>query len=427
MGDIHGLFVATAMTIPSDVPISAEDTAILGINITGQPYVVTIAAMLSPGGFVDVDGRPDVERIRDFLEPRVAREAELQQRPERRDGRWWWVHVPVVMSAHITVESVSGDDGFETLCGRKVMEALPPDRPLWHIALVPGARPGRCGIVVRLHHAVVDGARASALLERLFDPVESPDTAEPPEAGAPRVTAARDGPSFGARLRHGLRMFLRRPVRSRVLLGPVSAARDVGATSVDLARLDAGARARGATVNDAYLFAVGQGLRTVLTDAGESIPDGITVSVPVRIASRDGTHNAVGVMLVTVPLAECEGALGIIAQRTSEAKPLARAAGSSVGSPRFTRLFNLFTRHQRVIATVASNVRGPRHVLALDGAPLTEMWALGPLAGNLRVGFTAASYAGRLSVGIECDAGHLTSASRIATSVGRALQSIADH
>jgi len=403
-----------------DIPISPVDTAILGINVTGQPYVVTLAGLLGPGGVVDADGHPDAERVTEFLVPRVAREPDLQQRPQRRGGRWWWVHVPVDVSEHITVESARGDGGFEALCARLVMEPLPHDRPLWHITLVPGARPGRCGIVVRLHHAVVDGARASALLERLFDDGGEVDPVS--EIGEDHLEA--DRPSFGARARHGLTMFLRRPVRSRALLGPVGRTRDVASTSVDLDRLEAGALTLGATVNDAYLVAVGQGLRAVVTEAGEQVPDELTVSVPVRVATRGTAHNAVGVMLVGVPLTEPEVALRIVARRTSESKPLARASGTAgVPSP---RLFNVFTRHQRVIATVASNVRGPRHPLTLDGAPLVEMWPLGPLAGNVRVGFTAASYAGRLWVGVECDAGNLPPASRIAAAVGRSLHSVAE-
>ncbi|MGW5074450.1 wax ester/triacylglycerol synthase domain-containing protein [Rhodococcus sp. NPDC004095] len=407
----------------ADVPISAVDTAILGINVAGQPYVVTLAGLLAPGGFVDAAGHPDVARLTEYLAPRVAREPDLQQLPQCRGGRWWWVRVPVELPAHVTVESASDAGGFEALCGRLVMEPLPHDRPLWHITLVPAARPGRCGVVVRLHHAVVDGARASALVERLFGFDEGSGAAGVPGAGE---APGGDVPSLVARVRHGLRMFLRRPVRSRVLLGPVGSARDVASTSVDLARLEAGAAARGGTVNDAYLVAVGQGLRAVLTDAGEPVPDVLTVSVPVLVDSRGGAHNAVGVMLVAVPLGDTDAALRIVACRTAETKPLARAAGTAVGSPRLTRLFNVFTAHQRVIATVASNVRGPRRPLVVEGAPLVEMCALGPLAGNVRVGFTAVSYAGRLWVGIECDADHLPPAARIAEGVGRALRSISD-
>ncbi|MFF0634596.1 wax ester/triacylglycerol synthase domain-containing protein [Nocardia sp. NPDC004151] len=413
------------MTGPNaEIPISAVDTAILGINATGQPYVVTLAGLLGPGGFVNAAGHPDIEHLIAFLTPRVEREPDLQHCPQRRDGRWWWVRMPVDISAHITVESAAGPGGFEALCGRAVMKPLPPDRPLWHITLAPAAHPGQCGIVVRLHHAVVDGTRATALLERLLGPEQVPSATTVAPIGTARPDSR--GPTLPSRVRHGLHMFLRRPVRSPVLLGTVGDTRDVAAASVDLAELETAARAAGATVNDAYLVAVGQGLRAVLMDAGEPIPETLTVSVPVQVDSRGAAHNAVGVMLVAVPLTESVAALRTVARRTWEAKPLARASGTTIGSPRLVRMFNLFTRHQRVIATVASNVHGPRQPLTVDGAPMTEMWALGPLAGNVRVGFTAVSYAGRLSVGIESDADHLPPASRIADSVGRALQSIID-
>ena len=77
-----------------------------------------------------------------------------------------------------------------------------------------------------------------------------------------------------------------------------------------------------------------------------------------------------------------------------------------------------------MIAAVASNVRGPRHQLVLDGARLVELWPLGPLAGNVRVGFTAASYAGRLWIGIETDSGHLPVAAQIAAAVEGTLSAL---
>lgn len=70
---------------------------------------------------------------------------------------------------------------FESVCGRLVMQPLDTTRPLWHIAFVPAARPGLCGIVIRVHHAVLDGARASDLFERLFASPDSKST----DPGAP--------------------------------------------------------------------------------------------------------------------------------------------------------------------------------------------------------------------------------------------------
>ncbi|WP_020105304.1 wax ester/triacylglycerol synthase domain-containing protein [Nocardia sp. 348MFTsu5.1] len=410
-----------------DVPIAAVDVATLGISTGGQPYVVTLAGLLGAGGFVDDNGRPDIDRLRASLAPRIEAEADLHSCPERRDGQWWWTRAPADLTAHITVEKALPSESFEDVCGRLVMAPLEASRPPWHIALVPAARPGRCGIVVRLHHALVDGARASALMERLFGSERGVSEHEKSGAGAARVAEREQSsrPSFGARLGFRVRSLRRSRISSRALLGPVGAARAVSSASVDLAALEAAAQRGGATVNDAYLVAVGQGLRIVLERAGEPIPESLAVSVPVRIDAVDAAHNAVGVMIVDVPLAEPRSALAVVARRTAASKPLARASGTVIRSALLARGFNVFARHQRMIATVASNVRGPRHPLALDGAPLVELWPLGPLAGNVRVGFTAVSYCGRLSIGIETDSGHLPFAAEIAVAVEATLAAIA--
>ncbi|WP_263654421.1 WSD1 family O-acyltransferase [Rhodococcus erythropolis] len=49
----------------------------------------------------------------------------------------------------------------------------------------------------------------------------------------------------------------------------------------------------------------------------------------------------------------------------------------------------------------------------------------GPLAGNVRIGFTAASYNDKFWIGIQTDAEHLPPASKIAQAVERALNEIA--
>jgi len=405
-----------------DVPIAAADVATLGISAGGQPYVVTLAGVLGAGGFVDPDGRPDIDRLRRSLAPRIEAEVGLNQRPEHRDNRWWWTHQPADLTVHITVEEPIPGEGLEDVCGRLVMMPLDPGRPPWHIALVPSARPAGCGMVVRLHHALVDGARAGALMERLFgegDPLGS-------DAHSVRSVGNEDvpRPSFAARLGFRMRSMMHSRIRSETLLGPLGGNRAVSCVSVDLAGLRTAARTGGATVNDAYLVAVGQGLRMVLDLAGEPIPQNLAISVPVRIDAHDRAHNAVGVMIVDVPLAEPVSALAVVAERTAASKALARASGTVIRSALLAKGFNVVARHQRMIAAVASNVRGPGRRLVLDGAPLVELWPLGPLAGNVRIGFTAASYDGRLWIGIETDSDHVPGVRAIAAAVESALAKI---
>ena len=415
--------------------ISPIDAATLGISVHGgQPYLITLAGVLGPGDLVDAEGRPDVPRLRALLAERIPALPALTHRPVRRDDGWWWEPHRPDLARHVRVEEPEhehepehGHRGFEAVCASLLMRRLPPDRPLWEIVLVPRARPGGCGIVIRFHHVIADGAHAVALVEQLFDPCTEPaeatDAPEPGSASTP--TAIR--PTRAAVLRHRIGQFVRPWVRSRVLLGPLGPRRDTAGASVDLERLRRGAHAAGGRIGDAFLAAVGQGLALATEAGGQRVPPTITVSQPVRLAASDGQLNSVGVMLVPVPLrGTMPDAVARVARRTRDAKPVARAAGTVIRSPAVARGFDRFARHQHLIAAVVSNVPGPRGRLALGGAPLVELLPLGPLAGNVRIGVTAASYDGRFWIGVVTDADHVIPARAIAHRIAGALDELPD-
>ena len=420
-----------------DTRISPVDAATLGLSVHGgQPYLITLAGVLGSGGFVDRAGRPDVARIRATLTRRVAGVPVLTHQPVRRGEDWWWEPQEPDLRVHVRVtDPDSAGRGLDAVCAELLMSPLPTDRPMWEVVLVPRVRRGGCGIVVRFHHLLADGIHAVSLVEQLFDPVRgsgaamgapaaSAASAPPAAPDAPRAPVA--SPSRAVRWWYRIRLFLRPWIRSRVLLGPLGPRRDVAGTSVDLEALRHGAHAANGTVGDAYLAAVGSGLRHVLEAGGDRVPDSVTVSVPVRLPPREGQRNSVGVMLVDVPLrVPVERAVGAVAATTRRAKPLARTSGTVIRSPAAARGFDAFAAHQRLIAAVASNVPGPAARLALDGAPLLDLLPLSPLAGNVRVGVTAASYDGRLWIGVVTAAGPIAPATDVAAAIGRALGELA--
>ena len=220
-----------------------------------------------------------------------------------------------------------------------------------------------------------------------------------------------------------MRQFIRPPIRSRTLLGPLGPRRDVAGASVGFDEVHRRAHEAGGTVGDAFLAAVGSGLRHVLESAGDPVPTTLTVSEPVRLTGGAGQRNAVGVMLVDVPVRDHDlrGAIARIARTTRAAKPIARAAGTVIRSPAAARGFDAFARRQRLIAAVVSNVPGPRSRLVIAGAALAEVLPLSPLAGNVRVGVTVVSYDGRLWLGVEADADHVAPAAGIAEAIADAL------
>ena len=130
-----------------DVPISPVDAASFQLGVHVQPYLVTIAGLLAPGGFVDRDGRPDLVRLHRTLAAHIAQEPLLRQRPIMRNGSWWWTENDIDFDLHLSLdERGPTEPDFESVCGRLVMQPLDTTRPLWHIAFVPAARPGLCGL-----------------------------------------------------------------------------------------------------------------------------------------------------------------------------------------------------------------------------------------------------------------------------------------
>ena len=256
---------------------------------------------------------------------------------------------------------------FEAACAREVMKPLSRSRPLWELVLVPQAESGHCGILFRVHHALADGFAAEALIGALADAGSTGASG----AGAPglersgmarRPRRRRPKPRRrGARLRRlGLIAaetvaVFRHSVRSRVLLGQLSATRDVAFFDVNLREVHDGADRYGGTVNDAFLAAFGQGIRALLVVAGEQLPTTVPISCPVRLSRRAGEGNATGVMLVPVPVAEPHPRVAVVefADVTRSEKARARAAGTFglMAGPRAARL---------LMGSASGSVQSPR-------------------------------------------------------------------
>ncbi|GAA1757351.1 wax ester/triacylglycerol synthase domain-containing protein [Agromyces humatus] len=406
--------------------LSTADAANIAIDAPDQVNAFLMAGVLAPGGAVAADGSVDLDALRSAIAERLPRLTRLRERV-RHDGRLLvWEPVSPDLAHHVRVaEPVAGIAGLESLCARLIVTPLPPDRPLWELIVVPGVAPARAGIVLRIHHAIADGYGAVRLAEVLFDAADASNASAVSAASVNRSTNTREQSSsrrspFTAQVRmlaSGLRrtatMLVRRAPRT-ILLGRISPRRGIGFAEVDLGALAAGARTVGATVNDALLVAVATAVTAALGARGEPVPAALSTSVPVALAHRDDSGNAVGVMLVDLPTRETDVGrrLRHVAGLTSVAKQDARSRGTfELTRTRFgARLFMRLARHQRLIVMFVSNVPGPRHPLALAGARLERLWPVTAIQGNVRLGVTAISYDGVLRCAVHCDADALDAA-----------------
>jgi diacylglycerol O-acyltransferase len=94
--------------------------------------------------------------------------ARLTSRAEKRaDKRWYWIRQPLQIGCHLDERRLESPDGFNDLCSQLSQEQLDRSRPLWAITLVQGLAGGRQAIIVRVHHALMDGSSALRVFARV--------------------------------------------------------------------------------------------------------------------------------------------------------------------------------------------------------------------------------------------------------------------
>jgi WS/DGAT/MGAT family acyltransferase len=91
-----------------------------------------------------------------------------------------------------------------------VSRPLDRSRPLWEIYVIHGLEGGRAGLLIKLHHAAIDGASGAEIMGVLFD--RSPDGRDLPVAPVARPAPAM--PSRAAMLVRGLGGVPKQPLRA---------------------------------------------------------------------------------------------------------------------------------------------------------------------------------------------------------------------
>ncbi len=419
---------------PATQRLMPADEANLVLDRVGQINVFLVAGLLAPGGFLASDGIPDMLALHAALRERIAELPVLCRRVVNVGRRHRWAVAAPDLEHHIRlVESVDGLGGLERKCAQLMCQPLAMDRPLWEILIVPVMSVSGIGVVLRIHHAVADGIAAAGIVQSLFDQVER--MGEPtnmPRARAPAELSPRGLLQTLRRMRVGLSRIRKtiwaRNVGSTILLGERGPQRGVLFLSCGIDEIETVVRPRGATLNDALLAAVAAGFRAALSAAGERIPAWLPVSVPVALRRSGTAGNQVGVLLVRLPLGELDPdeCLRLISEQTRREKMTARDQGTLefMRGPIGARIMNRVARRQHLVAGFITNVPGPRGAFRLAGAAVTALWPVAVLAGNVRVGVSAVSYAGKLYCGIHFDAVNVHGA-EFARAMGEELVRIA--
>jgi diacylglycerol O-acyltransferase len=370
-----------------------------------------------------------LDRVRDLVRCRLHASPRFRQRlafPPGGISAPVWVDDPG-FDLDRQVVALSGDEEplgrarFAALADAVLSEPLDRDRPLWRIHVAPWLEDGTVGLVLKAHHAMVDGLSALALGLLLLDirpdapePDEPPEwTPEPPpggvrlavdalaDYGAESLRAARGltraigtGRRIGDTVRRtalAIESDVLRSAPSSYLNRAISPRRRLAGHRVPIADLLDVKTARSATLNDVALTVVTGALRELALARG-TVPAPLKAMVPVnRRTPEDGDApgNRIAFVSVTLPLhmrAPLKR-LDDIAAQTRAFKAADRASGSeallgAVGllPPLLQDAAARFAASARAYNLVVSNVPGPRVPVYLLGARCVEAYPVIPLS-----------------------------------------------
>ena len=335
------------------------------------------------------------------------------------------------------------------LMSRVMTRRMDRGRPLWEYWFCEGLADGRWALLSKIHHSMVDGVSGTDLYRLVLDPTAEPGAPVPddwqPEAPSSSLTFAAEAiwdlvssPVGAAQAvvrslatpRQLARVTLEtargalaltgavRPVHDTTLTGPLSGSRRYVWTDLSISDIRTVRKAHGATLNDVALAAVTGGFRRLLLARGET-PDAHALRSLVPVSTREPgaesiPDNRVSLMLPYLPVDIASPAARLAAVRTrvralrtlhepEAGRSLTTAAEHGLFPSVSWGMRAAFHLPQRAIATVTTNVPGPRQTLYALGRPAVAMLPYVPIADRVRIGVAMFSYRDTLSFGITGD------------------------
>ncbi|RDI55252.1 wax ester/triacylglycerol synthase family O-acyltransferase [Nocardia mexicana] len=395
---------------------------------------------LGIGAVAIVDGPPPTrEEFRAGLDRGLRSHPRLRQRVRRSlfdlAAPEWEDDPNFDLAHHIRWAGLPGtgdEAALRELVATELTERLDRDHPLWEVIVVEHLAAGRWAMIVKAHHAMVDGISGITLFESFCDPAAT-------EQGASREPAAdRSGPSMlematkAMQLPYTVPRFAVHAVRTLMpvvlsavapaaettLNGPIGRQRRYAVARTALPEVREIGAAFGVTVNDVAVAALAAAYRRLLVSRDEDPGPGLLrIVVPVSMRAADVKYvldNRVSAMITHLPIEigdpveRLEAVHRRIARHRSRGEAEAEKSMLSLAGRLPFGLVALVFRAvsrfpQRGVGALATNVPGPRRPLTLHGRDVVEIWPCVPIALRVRTTVAILSYADRLVFGITGD------------------------
>lgn len=376
--------------------------------------------------------RLDLEAVRDAFRHRVLavdggeRYRRFRQRVVWPDGRPHWEDDPDFdLARHIRPARESRLDTAEALqryVGEEASHPLPADRPAWEIQFVEEHGPGASAFIVRVHHSIGDGMALVSVIFTLMEEMTAEHEAAPPRGGI-RPAAGVPGKGLLKALSIPfaapgilLKRFLWVPDR-HALHGPKVSGRKLVAWTEPL-EIDVVKAAKdrlGATVNDVLMATVSGALSRYLHAHGEALVARLRVSMPVNVRPPNEPltlENRFAAVPLELPagIPALEERVRAVKARMDDLKrsvvpivvygiqrALLLALPQGVSRALIDFLANKCT-------AVVTNVPGPQRGVSLAGRRVRSLMFWVPQRADIGVGISILSFAGKVQIGVLCDA-----------------------
>jgi WS/DGAT/MGAT family acyltransferase len=356
---------------------------------------------------------------------------------------------------HVVLPSPSGMRELRDFVGTFAARRLDRGRPLWKAALVEGLEHDRLSLVMKIHHAAMDGGRAAAIAGELLDDMPEGRPAPPPDEpwlpdreptipwlaadtirtllGKPRRAAEAAGHvATAVRARRSRQpstqpdaappsdtpLFEAPPTRFNRALTPN---RSVGLSDVAFSDVKKIRRAFGTTVNDVVLAASCASLRSWLAAHGGLPQRPLVATVPVSVRlDGDDAGNRVSVIRAHLPMNVDDSVERLLSIHADTKRQKSRHRGQGGGDVLknfadvvtnvtvpwiLTHLIGFYSSHHLADKVpplwnvVISNIAGPPTPLYATGARLTHLFPLGPVQEGSGLNITVMSVVDRLCFG----------------------------
>jgi diacylglycerol O-acyltransferase / wax synthase len=432
--------------------VSGTDALFLSMENTAWPQHTAGLVILDPSSRAGFDHTTLLARLEDRLRYLPEFRRRVQNVPLRLDRPVWVDDPGFSLKAHVhraAVPAPGGPQELGTLVGNLLAHPLDRARPLWEAWYLEGLEGDRAAILLKQHHAMVDGISGAGLSDILCDLEEHP-------ARLPvKVAEAESEPNRSAveLIARGALSALQSPPRVvqlvRQTLGeavttishlrrddppprPMSAPRtsfngvigrrrEFAYGSLPLDDVKRVKKHFDATVNDVVLSVVSGALRRYLLERDELPERSLLATVPMSTRTPDDKElgNAVHPMVGSIAsdIEDPVARLAAIHRSMNSAKDLAEAQTTKqnlgvndVAPPwLITLLFRgiqaakLEQKGPLSTNLIISNVPGPRSALYLAGARIEHIIPVGPLAMGMGINVTVFSYQDVVDVGIQVD------------------------